>query len=131
MLGTADDVGTTEVVEATEVGATEVGTDEAVLVVDIVEEGTPPPVESGTNTPPLVVEEVNGADALPERPAALEVGEGGADAGVNGEESGVTDTGKLLPVPIGALMATVVGRGEADGALFLTAASNHVDNQRS
>ncbi len=128
MLGTADVVGPTEVVGTTEVGTTDVGT--VVLVVGTLEEGTPP-VESGINTPPLVVEELDGAEGLSEGPAALEVGTGGADTGDNGEESGVTDTGKLLPVPIGTLMATVVGSGEADGTLFLTAESNHEDNQRS
>jgi len=128
VLGTADVVGPTEVVGTTEVGTTDVGT--VVLVVGTLEEGTPP-VESGINTPPLVVEELDGAEGLSEGPAALEVGTGGADTGDNGEESGVTDTGKLLPVPIGTLMATVVGSGEADGTLFLTAESNHEDNQRS
>lgn len=139
VLGTAAVVGMTEAVGATEVeavevstdDAVEVSTDEAVLVVGTIGEDTPPSVDSEINTPPLVVEELNGIVGLLEGPAALEVGIGGADTGVNGEESGVTDTGNLLPVPIGALMTTVVGSGEADGAVFLMAESNHEDNQRS
>lgn len=62
MLGTADDVGPTAVVGTTEVGATDAGTDGAVFAVGI-----------GTNTPPLVVEELNGTDGPSEGPAAFEV----------------------------------------------------------
>ncbi len=136
MLTIADVVGVREVV-----GATEVVTDESVLLVGTMAEDPPPSVESGTNTPPLVEVGPDRTDGLLEDPTALEAATvrtdedagvlADTDTGDNGDESGVTEVGKLLPVPIGALMATVVGRGEGDGALFLTVASNHEDNQRS
>ena len=53
------------------------------------------------------------------------------DVGANGEGSGAMDVGRLLPVPIGALMGTVVGNAEGVGAVFLTVESNQAFNQES
>ena len=122
-------------------GATEAGKDEVVRVDDRMEEAAPPPVEFGTNTAPLIEGGPTKEDPPLEGPVVSVVGKGApaedADAvgetndGVNGAESGEIDTGNLLPVPIGALIATVVGSDEGAGALFLTVESNHALNQRS
>ncbi len=53
------------------------------------------------------------------------------DTGVNGEGSGAMDVGRLLPVPIGALIGTVVGSDDGVGAVFLTVESNQAFNQES
>ena len=73
MFGTADDEG------ATEMAVTEADTDSFVLVVDTLGAGAPPSVETGTNTPPLVVVGPTEADEELEDPDAAEDSTGAAE----------------------------------------------------